>query len=72
MFSATAVYLLRWGSEKAGCAGVLGEQLRDPHAQPPPGAALEQARLAEVDPVHLVQVGLDERPLVEQVTPGRA
>lgn len=51
--------------------GVRAEQAEDADLQPPPRALAEDAGL-HIDPVHLVQVGLDQRPLGEQLIPGQA
>lgn len=50
-------------------AGLCGEQAEDAHAQPSPCPLLQQPRRIEVDAVHLVQVVLDERPLLQQQAP---
>lgn len=58
-----------WWGQRAGQAGVGGQQAGDPSTQPPPRPSTHQVRIAEVDAVGLVQVGFDQAPAVEELRP---
>jgi hypothetical protein len=64
------VYLLTFllGHEKPSHPGVfIHQQAVDADTQPGPGARPQQGLVSDIDAVHLMQVGLDELPLREQV-----
>ncbi|MFD4788796.1 hypothetical protein ACFWN1_17385 [Streptomyces sp. NPDC058459] len=51
--------------------GFGGEEPEDAGLKPPPGAALEDAVVLDVDAVLAVEVGLDKRPQAEKVVPAQ-